>query len=318
MTAFPSAVGRTSFRWRLLAAGLLLAGLAAALPATGRTPMKFEVGLARSCFPNVNLNDAVAAYRALLENIGQRRGYDISPEVTIYEDTAQFVTAIKHGTLHLAVMDTWQFLTMEGLREIRPYFATAINGQLGRRYLVVVRRGSGIRTVADLRDRAVVRLESVNNGVCRSWLETLLPDDPASPSSAFFESLENAAKPMAVVLPVFFGKKAGCIVDEGSFNLMKELNPQVGNALEVIAVSDVFVDIIVCLGEQEWPSPEGKVDTVKAIGDLAADPAGRQMLTLFKISGQVPFQEEQLATVRALRRTHAQLRGPHPAGDHPL
>jgi hypothetical protein len=37
------------------------------------------------------------------------------------------------------------------------------------------------------------------------------------------------------------------------------------------------------------------------------NPSGQQILTLFKISGLVPFEETQLATVRKLRTTHDSL-----------
>ena len=235
----------------------------------------------------------------------------------IYEDTRQFGAAIKHGTMHLAVMDAWQFLDLELYPEIRPFFVPAINGQVGRRYVVLARRGSGIRTIADLRGRAVVRLESINNNVCRRWLETLLPNDHPDATGDFFAALESATKPTAAVLPVFFGQKAACIVDEGSFNLMKELNPQVGRDLEVVVASALFVDIIICLGERGWPSPGAKADTVKTLSDLGADPFGRQVLSLFRISGQVAFKDEQLATVRALRRTAEELQEARHAGGDP-
>lgn len=300
--ALPSAPRKISLR-QLVAIALLLPSLAPATTTTNRPVERFEVGLARSCFPNINHNDAVAAYRVMLEKIGRRLGYEISSSVTIHEDTPQFIAAIKQRAPHLSVMDAWQFLEMEPLPEIRPFFVTAMNGELGRRYLVIVRRDSVVRTVADLRGRTVVLLDAINNGVCRNWIESLLPDDPASPTAAFFDSLEGAAKPTTAVLPVFFGQKAACIVDEGSFNLMKELNPQVGRDLEVIATSDAFVDIVLCLSEQNWPSPESKAEAVRAMIHLADDPAGRQMLNLFKISAQIPFQEKHLATIRALRRT---------------
>lgn len=292
----------------LLAVALLLAGPLPAARAASRPVETFVVGLARECFPNVNLNDALAAYRVLLEKIGRRQGYAIRPAVSIYEDTPRFAAAIRGGPMHLAVMDAWQYLELESLPEIRPVYVPAIDENLGRRYLVLVRRGSGLRTLADLQDQPVLRLASLDNNVCRHWLETLLPDDPAHPPADFFTHVETAAKPTAAVLPVFFGQRAACIVDERSFDLMKELNPQVGRSLEIIAASEVFVDIVVCLGEQNWPSPEARADTVHTMGHLDADAAGQQVLTLFKISRQVPFQETHLATVRALRRTYEQRR----------
>ncbi len=285
----------------IVALTLLLAVLIPAM-AAGKVET-LEVGLARSCFPNVNLNDATAAYRVFLQNIGRTRGYVVTPKVAIYEDTPQLAAAIQQGFLHLAAMDAWQFLDVESLRGIRPYFVASVNGQVGRSYVVLARRDGDVRTVADLPGREVIRLDSIRNGVCDQWLESLLPFDPHHSAADFFASLERVSKPMAAVLPVFFGQKAACIVDAGSFELMKELNPQVGNALVVIAASAVFVDAIVCLGEQPWDSPEAKTDTIDALGNLAADAAGRQVLTLFRISGLVPFQEEHLATVRALYRT---------------
>jgi len=71
---------------------------------------------------------------------------------------------------------------------------------------------------------------------------------------------------------------------------------------------------VICLGEGAWALPEVKADTVRGLGDLASDPAGRQMLNLFKVSGLVAFQDEQLAAVRALRRLCNQRRGASGAG----
>ena len=315
MTLSFSSFAQNRCRWGLLAIAWLLAGIVAPRSATAGdsvTVLDFEVGLTRSAISNVNANDARAAYSALLNTAARNRGYRVKSEATIYDDTAAFAAAFREGRLHLATLDTWQFLELEREPNLRPYFVAAAHGHVGRKYFVVVRKGNGLRTLADLPGRSVLCLESIRNNVCRSWLETVLPADPAGPASAFFDSLESAAKPTTAVLPVFFGQKAACIVDEIGFNLMKELNPQVGTALEVIATSPVYTDIIVCLGEQPWLGPpEAKADTVRAMTELGADVAGRQVLALFKISGLVPFSDDHIATVRALWR----LRHESPAGD---
>ena len=228
--------------------------------------LQFEVGLTRSAISNVNANDARAVYGALFNAAADSRGYRMKSEVTLYEDTATFAAAIRADRLHLATLDACQFLEMEREPNLRPYFVTSADGRIGRKYLVVVRKGQGLRTLADLRGRSVLCLESIRNNVCRSRRETLLPDDPAGPASAFFDSLESVAKPTSAVLPVLFGQKAACIVDDTGCNLMTELNPQVGTALEVIATSAQFADIVICLGAQPWTGPaeaEAEADTVR-------------------------------------------------------
>ena len=115
-------------------------------------------------------------------------------------------------------------------------------------------------------------------------------------------------KPTAAVLPVFFGKKPACVVDDGSFDLMKELNPQVGQILQVVAISDTLADVVVCLREEHWSSDKLKADTITALNELHMDPAGKQICTLFKIDRMVPFQDSQLDTIRKLRTTYESLR----------
>lgn len=304
MTGSSQGLLPNSFTRRLARAALLLLGLMSAAPAAETSAAKFEVGLARSCFSNVNVNDALAAYRVFLENIGHRQGYQLKVEVTIYDDTAEFEAALLRGTIHFAVMDTWQFLSLEHCQEMRPYFVPSVDGQVGRRYVVLARRDSGFHSLADIRGGPVILLDTIDNNVCRSWLESLLWGDSQSDSAKFFSTIEHVAKPTAAVLPVYFGQRVACVVDEAAFNLMKELNPQVGSVLIVIAVSERIADYIICLGEQNWTLPEAKAGTVKALGDLAADPVGRQMLTLFKVSGLVAFKEAYLAPIRTLRRRH--------------
>lgn len=51
-----------------------------------------------------------------------------------------------------------------------------------------------------------------------------------------------------------------------------------------------------------------KEDTVRALAELHVEPAGRQILTLFKVAKLVPFQEQHMDTVRKLRGSYDQLR----------
>jgi phosphonate transport system substrate-binding protein len=97
------------------------------------------------------------------------------------------------------------------------------------------------------------------------------------------------------------------VVDELSFKIMKELNPQVGAALQVVAISERFADILVCVREHGWPSDALRAETMQALTDLPQDPGGRQILTLFKIDQLVPFRDEYLDSIRQLRTTYAKL-----------
>jgi phosphonate transport system substrate-binding protein len=271
-------------------------------------PVIFGVGLASVCFRNVNRNDAVAAYRVFLENQGRRLGRSYNADVQVFDETPAFETAIQQKPMKMAVMGAWQFLTMDVHRDMKPYFAIMENGKVGRKYLVLTRKDSGLETLRLLRGKSFLQLElaSVNTG--KVWLETQLLAEKLGVPQTFFGSINVVGKPTSAILPVFFGKDSACIVDEASFDLMKELNPQVGKELQTVAVSDSLADVVICLRTGGWESEKDKLDVIQSINELHLQPAGQQLCTLFKIDRMVPFEDAQLDTLRKLRQTFEQLR----------
>ena len=82
-------------------------------------PEIFSVGMAKVCFRNVNRNDAIAAYKVFLERAGRRFGNTYTASAEIYDDTLSFEAAIQNEPMNLAVMDPWQYLTMNtALKEL--------------------------------------------------------------------------------------------------------------------------------------------------------------------------------------------------------
>ena len=267
----------------------------------------FSVGMANICFRNVNRNDAVAAYRVFLESAGHRFGNIYRADPVVYDDTPTFEADIHRKPMNVAVISSWQFLTMDIHAQMKPFFSIVENGRAGRKYLLLTRRDSGLTNLPTLRGKDLIELEFVSQGVGQVWLDTVLLAEKLGAPEKFFSNIEVAAKPTATVLPVFFGKKSVCVVDEGSFDLMKELNPQVGQMLQVVASSDTLADVVVCLREEHWSSAKFKADTITALKELDQDPAGRQICTLFKIDRMVPFEDAQLDTLRKLRTKYAAL-----------
>jgi hypothetical protein len=106
------------------------------------------------------------------------------------------------------------------------------------------------------------------------------------------------------------------MVDEPTFEIMKELNPQVGKMLQAVAVSETFADVVICLRDEGWQSERDKSDTIQSLRELHLDPVGQQICTLFKVDRMVPFQETQLETVRKLRAAYDQVqKGSQPSAE---
>ena len=261
------------------------------------------VGFTKSSFVNVNGNDLEASFKTFLEIVGRKRGYLLQPVTHIFDNSSAFEAAIKSGSIQVAVVDSWQFLTMDIHQHMQPVFVPADRDQVGRKYLLLTRQGSGLNSLADLRGKGLTKLELAGANIGNYWLNTLLLANQLDTQESFFGAVETVAKPTAAVLPVFFGKKSCCFVDQTGFDIMAELNPQVGRGLQVVASSETYLDLLVCLGNTGWNGPRGKEDCMASLSELHLEPAGQQILTLFKVSRLVPFEARQLDEVKKLRAT---------------
>jgi phosphonate transport system substrate-binding protein len=273
----------------------------------GLRPASLQVGFSNVAFLKVNRNDIEASFKALTETLGRRRGYLINSKTELFDDISAFKAALKRGTINLAIIDPWTCLSMDIGGVAAPLFVSMAQGKVGKKYVVLTRRGSGLNTLADLRGKEITEHVAINSTMGRPWLETVLLENRLGTPETFFGRTESVEKPSAAVLPVFFGKKHACLVDEPGLDLMKELNPQVGKELQAVAVSEPFLNGVICLSNAGWASETFKLDLIQTLGELHLEAAGQQILTLFKTDQLIPFQEKHLDTVRQLRAKHDHL-----------
>lgn len=294
---------------RLLSVGLMSLLLFPTLSGGQTGELKrgtLNVGFMQSCFKGVNRNDAQAAFKAFLATVGRQRGYDLESRVEIFEDAPTFEAAINRKEIHLAIFDSWQYLSMNVRQVMDHYFVPVPKETIGRQYMLLTRRGSGLNALNDLRGKELTRLEMGSATMGGPWLNTLLLVNGHASQDRFFGRIEVVGKPATAVLPVFFGKKHACLVDLESYEVMKELNPQLGNALQVVASSEPCVDNVIALVKDGWLSEVHKEDTIQALADLHLEPAGQQILALFKVARLLPFKEDYLDAVKKLRAAYQQ------------
>lgn len=309
--ASPRALSR---RTLLLAAGTLCArvGLhparAGDSPANPElVPLELQAGFTQYAFSNVKRSDAEAAFKVFVGAVARRRGFQVSSTTRVFDDAADFEPEIKAGRINLIIIDSWRFLKMDIHDIVTPYFSTAEREVPGKRYIVLTRRDSGLADIASLRGKDIVEIEVTNANLGRFWLETQLRSEGLGTHETFFGSITKVNRTTAAVLPVFFSKKHACLVDEAGFHVMRELNPQMGAQLQTIRISDSYVDGIVCLRNEGWPTPKQRQDIIDSLRELHTEPVGRQILDIFKVGRLVPYDPAHIATVRELRARHDRL-----------
>lgn len=265
-----------------------------------------KISCSKTAFLSVNQNDVEAMLKTLAQAVGRQQGLSVIASTRYYKDIHTFETAVRQGEIQLSIVDSWTFLKMEKDNfNGTPCFVSMAQGRIGKRYLILKRCDSEIKTLMDLKGQDLVVFGSANNSLGRPWLETLLLCNNVHSPETFFQSIKYVTSPIEAVLPVFFGKIGACLVDDTSFEIMTELNPQVGKKLKILKSSDLLVDGLVISSNAGWTGAEEfKKAAMKSLAEMHLQPTGQQLLALFKTDKLIAFSEEYLDTVRSLYATH--------------
>lgn len=276
---------------------------------------RLKIGFNQSNFVGLSRNDAAAAIKAFTESAAKRRGYAVQTQIEVYETAAEFSKGIKEQGVQLAIIDSWDYLSLDVRAVLEPMFVFVEPLSPLESYLLLTPRDKGALSLADLRGKEVVLLQNINANLSQYWLETLLLEQGLGAMPAFFGKVEVVPKPSAAVLPVFFGQRTACVVDQSAFDLMVELNPQVGRRLQAIATSKPYLDTLLCFSREGWQTEQGKKDMAAGLAELHTEPGGQQILTVFKVSKLEPFKDEFLDSVKELKATHDRLKAAFDRGE---
>jgi phosphonate transport system substrate-binding protein len=279
-------------------------------------PVPLRVGMPRLAFYNLNEADAAAAYRTLIISAARQRGYEVKPELVTFDDLSSLDAAVSEGTVQVCLVGSWQLFESKIADFADIAFVPASNGRATRKLLLLVERGGRVQRVEDLRAASVMLLRDPRVNLTERWLDVLCLRAGLGLAAGAVQ-LDIVARPSSALLPVFFGRSEACVVDEDSFALASELNPQLRDRLVAIAESQPLLDSVICINRRGWPVGQQREDLIRSLGDLHREPSGRQLLTMFRMDQLKQYTTDLLENVAALHREHVELsrdRSANPAG----
>ena len=274
-----------------------LPGQAQSAPATLRHD-RLDVIFSSSLLPTVNRDDALALVRVWAETLGRQKDVVVEINASVADSVAEIGSRLQQGPVAWVLLDPVEYFELESLGLLEPAFM----GTFGKddepeRFLLVTSPESGATAVSDLRGKSLVIQSEYRSNLGQMWIEVLLHERNLGPADRFFGALSGASKPSAAALPVFFGKIGAGVVDKNSFEVMKEMNPQIGVRLRVLAESPPLVRGFLCVDTRHQFY---HAELLKGLQDLDRSPSGKQILMLFKANRLTPMSRDDLTQVRAL------------------
>jgi phosphonate transport system substrate-binding protein len=262
------------------AAALLLALAArpgAAEPNVARE--EFRVGFSASTFWDVNLNDALAAVKVWAGVISRDHGIPIDPEPRVLPGVAAIDRLLRDGMVDAVSLNSLEFHALRDRLDPRVFITNVCAGRIGEEYVLLTHRESGIVRLEDLRGRAVAFCQSPRTILAPVWLDTVLLA-AGLPRVATYCQVVPVPKVSKAVLPVFFRQIDACVVTRSSFMVMRELNPQLGQRLQVVTSSPELVPSAFFF-RRDYTSPLREL-MIRSFEEMLSSPSGAQILALFQ------------------------------------
>ena len=292
----------------------LLAGEANGIPSpeTRRLRLAFSAGV----IGEINHNDAKASMIAwghalMVQHLTQVE----KVEPNIFENPAELFRAVQEGSIDGAAVMTDELLSRPASLAVDSLYVTVKNGKITVQYVLLVHQDSGIAALADLRGKSLELHKSSRTSLAAPWLDLRLADQGLGPAESVFRKIDRSEEASRTVLHAFFRQADAVVVTRDAFDTMRELNPQIGKELRVLAVSPEVVPSLFFLRPDFTGSLRTDLET--AIATLHDTVAGRQALTVFQGDR---LQRAPLSILQSsidLMAAHARLPRSRPAGPAP-
>ncbi len=295
---------RPSHKAKTAAGGLLVFLALAAALATAQCsskgalaslpPTRVNIIVSERLFAVVNRNDVVGAMKVWSDLTSCVVHLNIDSKVDVIGSQSEIRQRVLDGTVDVLLLDNVEFVNLSDAGLVDGIaVASKAGSPLAYPYLLLVDRQ--IDSLSQLRAQRAIFYTRTGSAASLAWIATLLAKNRLGRIDNFFGPSEITTKVSNCIFPLFFGRVAACVVSGPDWEVAKEMNPQLGNKLKILAESAPVLDGVSALPRK--PNPH-RQDIVNSLLTMHTYPAGNQILSVFKSGPMMPYRPEYLDSTR--------------------
>lgn len=265
----------------------------------------FRVAFSTSMFAEVNENDAMAAVKVWAQVLAKERDLPIAVESSVLNGLEAIAHAVDSQLADAVGLSTDEYWKLNQGAKFAHLFLSVKDGRVDEEYLLLVHRNSRLERIQDFGGRSLAISTSPRASLAPAWLETVLLQNGLGRTERFLGRVTPVGKLSQVILPVFFRKMDACLITRNGFEIMTELNPQIGRQLKVIASSPRVVPVVFAFRSgSSLPYMEKLLAQVTSAHTTVA---GQQVLTIFQCDKLEEHPASSLQSAFDLLTTHRRL-----------
>ncbi|MFH1198306.1 MAG: PhnD/SsuA/transferrin family substrate-binding protein [bacterium] len=266
---------------------------------TGEPHINYSIGFYKSILSGIKVEDAKAVTKLLTNEFMDETNVNASSESIIINGNYEAERLLEKHQLDIIVIPAIDFLQLKSSEPVEPAFVALSDFKPGHEFLILCSKKDKIKSLSDLKGKKLLFNSKYGIDTPMMWLENKLLENNFETPDKFFASITYEENPSQTILPLFFGKASVCVVTKAVYSTMVELNPQLGKDLEILHSSPIYLYGMLCIWSKiDDRGIRGKIE--KNIGNLEYTAHGKNLLTLFKISRLVPFEENYLDSLQDL------------------
>jgi len=264
---------------------------------TTQTTLSF--GFPKFVLPELNEQDARAAIRIWTHDAIEYYHYDYRSSVHIFPDLNSLVQAMNAGHINLVVLPVIDYIELSKTITLFPGMCAKIHESVLDRFVLIVRKDSRYTGLKDLANKTLLVKQESTRSVQEIWREVLLHEAGLPGSDQFFGQIVKKERESQLIFPLLLKQADCCIMTEGAFLTMSELNPQLNAQLTPLLTSDPYLaSAIFCYTERL--DEEARRDVTAFAINWEENKGRDQLQTIFRFNTLVPFEENYLESVMSL------------------
>jgi ABC-type phosphate/phosphonate transport system substrate-binding protein len=231
-------------------------------------------------------------------------GQDEQLNIKIYDSDLSLSNQLTAGNLDAAFMNPVFYLDHIDHLNSQFTYAVRYGSTVKMKYVLLVRRDSGITTLADLKNKKLIIPSGHMVGQRFLDVELLRAGLPVTEQT--FSELRRTSETNAAIINLFFGNVDAALVTDFSYEVASELNRQIPMALQIIRTSLPLVHMVVSVREG---FPLQLIEKLIPFTDAFNEHPRMQFLKkTFRFEGVQKIRAEDMIEIDKLNREYSQLK----------
>ncbi|MEW8034160.1 MAG: PhnD/SsuA/transferrin family substrate-binding protein [Candidatus Thiodiazotropha endolucinida] len=225
-------------------------------------------------------------------------------KIKIYDTDQALTKELAAGNLDAVFMDT--VLYLDNFEYLHPEIAFAVqHGQsIKPKYILLVRRNSGIDSLHELENKKIIIPSG--HAVGKRFLDVELMHAGLPVSNDHFSEIRQTKESNTAIIKLFFNQVDAALVTDFSYEVASELNLQIPQSLEIIETSPPFIHMVISVRKD---FPRHRVEKIfPYLENLEEIPRLQHLRKSFRFQGLHRISTDEVYDVRQLSGKYVRLR----------